>query len=70
MGSTCEGRQERISQGQKNECKYISSCVGEQSEPVESPRDMGYETLPRLNGHDLKQNAQNGEMEPEDSTSS
>ena len=43
------GRQERKPKGQDNVWKYAA---------VESPRDLGCERLPGLNGDDLSQNAQ------------
>lgn len=39
-------------EGQENECKH-ASVGNEGREPLESPRELECEKLPRLNGNDL-----------------
>ena len=41
-----------------------------QGEPLESPRNLGGESLPRIIGDDLSQKPNSGAMEPDESTSS
>jgi hypothetical protein len=43
---------------QENEWKYAASGDGRREDPLERPRDLGWEGLPELNGGDLSQNAQ------------
>jgi hypothetical protein len=44
-------------------CGSVGCGMGK---PLESPRDLGCQRLPGLNGDDLSQNAQQWEMEPEE----
>ena len=46
-------RQERDPEGQENEWKYAATESRRQGEPLESPRDLGCERLPGLNGDDI-----------------
>jgi hypothetical protein len=46
-------RQERSPEGQENEWKYAALRGRGRGDPLERPRDMGYEWLPGLNGDDL-----------------
>jgi hypothetical protein len=48
----------RCPEGQENGLKYAAVGIRGQSEPLESPRDLGYGRLPGLNGYDISQNAQ------------
>ena len=45
--------QERRPVGQENEKKYAEMWAGGQGEPIEIPRDLEYERLSGLNGHDF-----------------
>jgi hypothetical protein len=58
---------EKCPEVQKNECKYMYLLLGK--EPLESPRDLGCDRLPGLNGVDLGEMFYSGEMESEDTTS-
>lgn len=43
----------RCPEGQENGLKYAAVGIRGQSEPLESPRDLGYEKLPGLIGDGL-----------------
>jgi hypothetical protein len=57
--------------GQENGWKYAARRGVGQWKSLESPRELGCEMLPGLNGYDLSRNdLSSGEMEPEETTSS
>ena len=51
-------RQEGYPQGQENELTYAAVAVRRQGKSLGSPRDLGCERLPGLNGDDISQISQ------------
>ena len=56
---------EKSPEGQENESEYGSIWGERQEKPLESPRDLGCESL-----LERQKNPNSGEMEPEETTSS
>ena len=65
-------RQERSPEGQEKEWKYLAGRGREygMEDPLESPRHLRCERLPRLNRVTLDKMPNSEKMEPEEATSS
>jgi hypothetical protein len=49
----CREKQERCPESQKNSLKYVAMGVKGQGQPLQSPKDLGYERLRGVKGDDI-----------------